>query len=153
MTVRSETRKEIASSQDDVYRYLSDVARWPEWAAGIVSCRVIDGGPLAPGSRLEQKMRRSSRSQDSRTLDVTSVEPPRRLSFAGTMGPSLISWGLDVKGLGHDRAEVLLWIEAERRGGMRLLPASVLRRMFRRVNQRELTAIMTVLESASEQTP
>lgn len=141
MTVRSETRMEMPASREEVFRYLSDVSRWPEWAAGILSCQVSGGGPLVAGSRLDQQVKKPFGTPGDRTLDVTSVDAPTRLTFAGTMGPSSINWGFDLEPAGQGGSEVILWIDAERGGAMRLLPAAVLRSMFRKVNLRELVAI------------
>lgn len=147
MTVRSETRLEMTASPVDIHGYLADVSRWPEWAAGIVSCEVGDGGSLTSGSRLDQKVKKPIGAPGSRTLDVTTVEVPHRLEFAGTMGAAPIRWGFDLTEVDENHAQVLLWIEAEPRGAIRLVPAGVLKGMFRRVNQRELTAIKTRVES------
>lgn len=146
MTVRSETRVVMAASQEEIHGYLSDASRWPEWAAGILSCQVSGGGALVAGSRLEQQVRKPVGSPASRTLDVTSVDAPRQLGFAGSMGPTSITWGFDLRVVDDDKTEVLLWIEADRGGIMRLIPPGVLRTMFRGINRRELDAIRAAVE-------
>ncbi len=147
MAVRSESRIDIAAAASSAYGYLADVSRWPEWAAMILSCRVAGAAPLEAGTRLEQQVKKMFGGSGSRTLDVTVAEAPRRLGFAGTMGPSPITWGLDLHPTSDDRTEVVLWIEAVRRGPMRMMPAGLLTTMFRRVNQRELAAIKTAVEA------
>src|ERR1700721_1190975 len=55
MTFRTESRIAIASSVHEVWAYLCDVGRWPEWAPTVLEGRVHGGGPLQPGSRDEQR--------------------------------------------------------------------------------------------------
>jgi polyketide cyclase/dehydrase/lipid transport protein len=148
MVLRSECRGEIAADVDDVYGYLSDVVRWPEWASAIVECRVAGAGPMEAGARLEQRVRRAFGSTGARHLDVVAAEPSRSLAFAGMMGPSPLRWGFDLSGAGDGGTVVLLWVEANLRGPMRLMPSSLLRRLIRRVNERELMSIGSALGSS-----
>ena len=150
MTVRSETRAEISGSASELWGYLADVSRWPEWAVGIVSCAISGDGELRSGSRLVQTARRPFGAPRSRTLDVTTVDAPRTLAFAGTMGAAPIRWGFEMTDSDAGRTHVLLWIEAEPRGAVRVLPPVVLRSMFRQVNQREVAAIKTRVESRTD---
>src|SRR3954470_22643732 len=57
MAVRTESRVKIAGSVREVWAYLCDVGRWPEWAPGVLECRVRGGAPLQPGARVEQRAR------------------------------------------------------------------------------------------------
>jgi len=55
MTFRTESRITIASSAHEVWAYRCDVGRWPEWAPTVLEGRVSPGGPLRPGSSVEQR--------------------------------------------------------------------------------------------------
>ncbi len=55
MTFRTESRITIASSVREVWAYVCDVARWPEWAPTVLECQVRGGAPLQPGSRVDQR--------------------------------------------------------------------------------------------------
>ena len=55
MTFRTESRIKIAGSLQEAYAYLCDVGRWPEWAPTVLEGWVRGGGPLEPGSRVEQR--------------------------------------------------------------------------------------------------
>jgi hypothetical protein len=147
MAVRSETRSEIAAGIDDVYRYVSDLSRWPEWAAAIRECRLSGDAPLQAGSRLEQRVKGMFGSTRDRALDVTAVDTPSRLAFTGMMGPSPLRWGFDLEPLESGRTGVLLWVEVERRGFTRAIPEGLLTNMIRRVNDREVSAIKAAVES------
>src|ERR1700721_2207410 len=51
MTIRTESSIKIASGVPEVWAYVCDVGRWPEWAPTVLECRVRGGTPLQPGSR------------------------------------------------------------------------------------------------------
>lgn len=149
MSVRSETSGEIAAGVDVVYRYVSDVSRWPEWAKGIEKCEVSGGGVLEAGARLDQRVKGSGSSAKERHLDVTMVEPPGRLEFAGAMGGSPLRWGFELTPVGSSSTRVVLWVEVDRRGVLQAMPAGILRRMIRGTNQRELAVIRSGIEAAT----
>ena len=145
--MRSESRGEIAAGIEAVYAYVSDVSRWPEWAHGILECSVSGGSPLQAGARIDQRVPGSGGSSKERTLDVTAVEAPSRIEFAGLYGPSPLRWGFGLTPAGGTRTAILLWVEMDRRGTMRATPAPVLRKMVRGTNGREIAAIKTAVEA------
>ena len=147
MTVRSESRAEIAGSVGNVWGYLTDVSRWPDWAAAILECRVSGGGQLAAGAHLEQRVNGMFGSTRARELDVSAVDAERRLAFTGAMGPSRLRWGFDLTAIDADRTDLNLWVEVELQSLMRAVPGGVLRILIRRVNERELIAIKSAVES------
>lgn len=134
IAVRSESRAEIAERTENVWGYVTDVSRWPEWAAAIRECRVSGGAPLRAGVQLEQRAKGMFGSTRDRTLDVTAIDDARRLEFAGTMGPSALRWGFDLIPVDANQTGVVLWVEIEPKGPMRAIPGGVLKGMIRRVN-------------------
>jgi ribosome-associated toxin RatA of RatAB toxin-antitoxin module len=146
MTVRSESRAEMAASVEDVWSYVSDVSRWPEWAPTIRECRVSGRAPLHAGSRLEQRVKGMSGSIRHQVLDVSVVDAPSRLAVAGKMGPSPVRWGFDLSPMGPSRADVLLWVEVEPKSIMRAIPGELLRSVTRSTSARYLLAIKSATE-------
>jgi len=146
MGIRSESRLGIGGDPTTVYEYLADVSRWPEWARAIVKCRVAGGGALRTGSRLEQRVKGTFGAR-GRTLDVSTADAPQHLVFTGMMGPSPLRWGFDIAPAGLGGAGVVLWVETDTRGLMRVVPGALFRGMVRRVNQSELVAIKSAVES------
>ena len=74
MTIRTESRITIASSVREVWAYVCDVGRWPEWAPTVLEGRVRGGGPLQPGSRVEQRAKLILGLSRGRSQEVTAVE-------------------------------------------------------------------------------
>lgn len=145
MTIRTESRIRIASSVHDVFAYLCDVGRWPEWAPTVLECWVRGGGPLAVGSVVEQKARDLGRTHP-RTEEVTAVEPPGYVAFAGRMATSPSRWGMEFKPAGDGQTDAMMWIEVDLAGFMRALPG-LFKGSLQRVSHREMVAIKAAVES------
>jgi hypothetical protein len=148
MTIRSESRITIASSVPEVWAYVCDVERWPEWAPTVRECWVARGAPLQPGSRVEQRAKWIFGFTRFRAQDVTAVEAPRRLAFAGPMGTSAARWGMELEPMDDRQTEAEMWVEVDLGGLMRAIPGPVLNGRIRRVMDREMTAIKAAVESA-----
>jgi uncharacterized protein YndB with AHSA1/START domain len=149
MAVRSESRVTIASSVPEVWAYLCDVGRWPEWAPTVRDCWVRGGAPLQPGSRVEQRAKGIFGSSRFRAQDVTAVEAPRRLAFAGPMGTSSARWGMELEPIDGGRTEAMMWVEVDRESIMRAIPGRVLGGRIQRVMNREMAAIKAAVEFAT----
>ena len=149
MAVRTESRIAIAGSASEVWAYLCDVGRWPEWAPTVLACRVRGGAPLQPGARVDQRAKGIFGSTRERSQGVTTVEPPRSLAFAGPMGTSAARWGMELEATGERHTEAMMWIEVDVAGPMRAIPGRVLKGRIQRVSDREMAAIKAAVESRS----
>jgi hypothetical protein len=151
MAIRTESRITIASGVADVWAYLCDVGRWPEWAPTVRECWVSGGAPLQPGSRVEQHAKLMFGLSRHRAQNVTVVDEPRRLAFAGTMGPSPARWGMEFEPTDDGRTEAMMWIEVDLESVMRAIPG-ILKARIQRVSDSEMGAIKAAVESASPKT-
>jgi hypothetical protein len=147
MTIRTESRMTMAGSVRDVWAYVCDVGRWPEWAPTVLECWVRGGAPLQPGSRVEQRAKDLWWAH-GRSQEVTAVEAPRSVAFAGPMGPSAARWGLELEPRGDRQTEATMWIEVDLAGIMRAAPG-LLKGRIQRVSDREMAAIKAAVESAA----
>jgi hypothetical protein len=149
MTFRTESRITIAGSVKDVWTYVCDVGRWPEWAPTVLECRVRGGGPLQPGSRVEQRAKLILWLTRGRSQEVTAVEAPRYVAFAGPMGTSTARWGMELEPMDDRQTDANMWIEVDLAGIMRAIPSGLLKGRIQRVSDREMVAIKTAVESAT----
>src|SRR5581483_6519339 len=110
MTFRTESHITVASSVHEVWAYMCDVGRWPEWAPTVLECRVRGGGPLQPGARVEQRAKPEGllRFTRDRNQEVTAVEAPHALAFAGPMGTSAARWGMELRPAGDGRTDAMM---------------------------------------------
>jgi Polyketide cyclase / dehydrase and lipid transport len=149
MTFRTESRITIASSVPEVWAYVCDVGRWPEWAPTVLEGWVRGGGPLEPGSRVEQRAKAILGLTRRRSQGVTVVEAPRHVAFAGPMGTSAARWGMELEPADDRQTDAMMWIEVDLAGIMRLIPARMLKGRIQRVSDIEMVAIKAAVESAT----
>ena len=147
MTIRTESRITIAGSVSEVWEYICEVGRWPEWAPTVLECWVRGGGPLRPGSWVEQRAKDLGRTHN-RSEEVTAVEAPRYVAFAGRMGTSAARWAMELEPAGDRQTDATMWIEVDLAGIMRALPG-LLKGSIQRVSDREMAAIKAAVESAT----
>src|SRR5947208_13780879 len=113
MAIRTESRITIASSVEEVWGYICDVGRWPEWAPTVLECRVRGGAPLQPGARVDQRAKGIFGSSRARSQEVTTVEAPRYVTFAGPMGTSAARWGMELEPIEDRQTRAQMWIEVD----------------------------------------
>ena len=150
MTFRTESRITIAGSVSDVWTYVCDVGRWPEWAPTVLECRVRGGAPLQPGSRVEQRAKDLWWTH-GRSQEVTAVEAPRYVAFAGPMGTSAARWGMELEPADDRQTDTMMWIEVDLAGIMRAIPARMLKSRIQRVSDIEMVAIKAAVESGARE--
>jgi uncharacterized protein YndB with AHSA1/START domain len=80
------TSVEIARSPEDVFAYITDVPRHPEWQEGLVSAAVETEGPIRAGTRVVHR-RKLGFGTVATTSEITTFDPPRLLAFRGIDGP------------------------------------------------------------------
>jgi hypothetical protein len=154
MTIRTESRITIASSVRDVWAYVCDVERWPEWAPTVLEGRVRGGTPLQPGSRVDQRAKLPLGLSRGRSQQVTVVEKPSSVAFAGPMGTSAARWGMELEPAGDGQTDAMMWVEVDLTGIMRVIPARMLKGRIQRVSDVEMVAIKAAAESdARRSTP
>jgi Polyketide cyclase / dehydrase and lipid transport len=153
MTFRTESRIAIDGSVSDVFAYLCDVGRWPEWAPTVLDGRVRGGGPLQPGSRVEQRAKLPLGLSRGRSQEVTVVQAPRSVAFAGPMGTSAARWGMEFEPVDEKQTDAMMWIEVDLAGIMRAIPARFLRDRIQRVSDVEMVAIKAAVESDARSAP
>ena len=147
MTFRTESRITIVGSVHEAWAYLCDVTRWPEWAPTVLEGRVRGGGPLQPGSRVEQRAKLILGMSRARSQEVTVVEAPRSMAFAGPMGTSAARWGMEFEPAGDGETDAMMWIEVDLAGIMRAIPAGLLKSRIQRVSDVEMVAIKAAVEA------
>ena len=147
--IRSESRVRIDRSVPEVWAYICEVGRWPEWAPTVRACWVDGAAPLEPGTRVEQRAKGLFGSSRYRAQNVTAVEAPHRVAFAGPMGTSAARWGMELEPAHDAQTEAKMWVEVDLKNVMRAIPGSVLNGRIRRVMDVEMAAIKAAVESAA----
>jgi uncharacterized membrane protein len=139
------TSVEIARPPEDVFAYLSDVSRHPEWQEGLVSAAVETDGPVSTGSRIVHR-RKLGFGTVATTSEITSFDPPRLVAFRGLDGP--------VRAEGVQRVEPMgegsrVSFEMEMRGhGLGALMLPIARRQATRQVAESHQKLKRILESS-----
>ena len=147
--MRTESRITISSGVPEVWAYVCNVGRWPEWAPTVLECRVRGGDPLQPGSRVDQRAKGILWSRRDRSQQVTAVEAPHHVAFAGPMGTSAARWGMELEPMDDRQTVAQMLIEVDLGGIMRAIPESILKGRIQRVSDREMAAIKAAVESVT----
>jgi len=77
---------DIQRSPAEVFAYLTDIDRLPEWQSGVVEARWEGQGGPATGARARQ-VREFRGRQTEAELQVTAYEPDRRFALDTLSGP------------------------------------------------------------------
>jgi carbon monoxide dehydrogenase subunit G len=97
--LRAELTIEIARAPSDVFAYMTDVEKLPEWQGSVVSSRA--NGPLRQGSRIVEQ--RSLLGHEAETeLEVTAYEPGRRFALRTVRGPVDLTIDHDLEPAGEE---------------------------------------------------
>jgi uncharacterized protein YndB with AHSA1/START domain len=120
---------EIARPPDQVYAYVTDPSRFPEWQHDVLRVRIHGDRPLSAGSRFTTT-RRIGPVEQTMTQEITELSPPRSWAAHGVDGPLRASADVTVEPLGGGtRSRVTIALDFEGQGIGKLLPLEVIRRM------------------------
>jgi uncharacterized protein YndB with AHSA1/START domain len=120
---------EVARPPDEVFAYVTDPSRFPQWQDDVVRVRMEGGRPPSVGTRFTTT-RRIGRVEQTTTQEITELSPPRSWVCHGVDGPFRPSAGITVEPLGDGtRSRVTIALDFEGRGIGKLLPLDVIRRM------------------------
>jgi hypothetical protein len=150
--IRSESRIAIDGTVPEVWAYLADVGRWPEWAPTVQEGWIAGGARLRPGVRVEQRATLPFGLTRFRAQDVTMVEEPSRMAFAGPLGTSRARWGMELEPLNGRQTDAMMWVEVDLKNVMRAIPARRFNSRIRHVMDVEMAAIKAAVE-ADTKTP
>lgn len=81
-----EVRVWIDRAPEDVFAYVADLDRWPEWRTDVVGGELLTEGPMRVGSRARGIAKILGR-QVAIEVEVTALEPGRALGYRPVEGP------------------------------------------------------------------
>ncbi len=77
---------DIERPPEEVFAYVTDPLRFPEWQHNVVKVRLNDGGPRGVGSRF-MTTRRIMGAQRTMTQEIVEIDEPRRWAARSVEGP------------------------------------------------------------------
>ena len=106
---------EIQRPAEEVFAYLDQLDRHPEWQSSLVSAKVETEGPTRVGTRVVERRKVPGGARDI-PYEITEHEPPRKASFRGTAGPVRPIGTVTVEPLGQTGSRMSLELELEGHG-------------------------------------
>ena len=131
---------DVAASPERVWEVLIDVERWPEWTDSVTGVRLLDGGPLAVGSRVEISQPRIPTG----TYTVTRLEPGSVFTWRQRQPGSSVSAHHECAPLPGGGTRVELTV------GMSGALGAVVGRLYRRLTERYLAMEAAGLKARAE---
>ena len=140
---------EISRRPEDVFSYVTDPSRLPEWQESVVSVRRESDAPLAVGSRVVVT-RRVGRRELAMTAELAELNPPSSWAVRGTDGPvrGMVRGTIEPLGDG-ERSRVTIALDFEAHGIGKLLVPLVVRRQARTEMPRNQQRLKERLESGT----
>jgi uncharacterized protein YndB with AHSA1/START domain len=122
---------EISRPPEDVFSYVTDPSRLPEWQESVVSVRQEGDAPPAVGTRVVVTRRVGRREMQMRG-ELTELTPPSSWAMRGVDGPvrGIVNGTIESLGDG-DRSRVTIALDFEGHGIGKLLVPLVVRRQAR----------------------
>jgi len=138
---------EINRSPEDVFAYVDDLEKRPEWQEQLVSAHVETDGPTRVGTRASDKRRLPGGTREL-AYEITEHDPPHKSSFRGVSGPVRPVGTVTVAPLdGGERSKLTLELDLEGHG-LGVLIAPLARASARKEVPKSHQRLKEILERA-----
>jgi uncharacterized protein YndB with AHSA1/START domain len=139
---------DIARPPDEVFRYVTDPSRFPEWQRDVVRVECDRGGPLPAGARFTT-IRRIGASERTIVQEVAEARPSTWWFAKGVAGPIRPAASIAIEALDDGKtSRVTFALDFEGHGlGVALLP--LVRRLTRRGSPYSYRNLKRLLEEAT----
>lgn len=139
---------EISRSPDDVFAYMTDPTRTPEWEASVVSAQSSDT-PVRVGTKA-QLTRRIGRREMKTTSEIVELTPPTSWAVRGVDGPVRGNFKGTIVPLDNGaRSRVTIELDLHGHGIGKLLVPLFIRRKAQRWMPRNVQRLKERLESGA----
>jgi uncharacterized protein YndB with AHSA1/START domain len=148
-SIAVELEVEIERPVDEVWAFVSDVTRLPEWVGEFERVVIESGAPVGKGTVFRYTVLPGHRSS---TMELVEWEPGRRFAWDGPPLPWAGGGGrprgwFEVHRAGEDRTRLVTHFEPELTGTMALM-SPYLRRWLRKQRTQDTERLKRLLENA-----
>ncbi len=139
---------EIDRAAEDVFTYVTDPARFPEWQKGVVDGHMDGAGPPRVGDRCVTSRRIGGANRPS-TSRLEYFDPPKTWGVRGVDGPIRATVGVTVEPLSDTRSRLSISVDFEGHAIGRILVPLIVRREAEREMPDNLAALKRRLEATA----
>lgn len=143
--VRVEVDTTINRPVEEVFAYVSDIARQPEWVSTLTESRKTTDGPTQVGTTYRQAVKFLGRRMDM-NCEITKYESPRLYAFRAQNGPMHMEMQFTLTEDGPEATKVMQVAEGESAGFFKLADP-ILARTMKKQFIADLESLKTMLES------
>jgi uncharacterized protein YndB with AHSA1/START domain len=137
---------EISRRPEEVFAYMTDESRLPEWQESLVSCRTEDNAPLHAGSKMAMT-RRMGKREFTMNSQFDEVTAPRTIRSHGIDGPIRPKVQTTIEPIDNgQRSRVNFSLDFETHGMGRVLVPLVVRPNARKEVPRDYQHLKEILE-------
>jgi hypothetical protein len=139
---------DIARTPDDVFRFVADPTRFPEWQRDVVTVRLEGPTPLGVGSRF-MTVRRVGGVERTLRQEITQNSPPTSWAARGIDGPVRADAAITIEALdGGASSRVTFSLDFDGHGvGVPLIP--LVRRQARKGAPKSYQNLKDLLEGVA----
>jgi uncharacterized membrane protein len=138
-----EARVVINRQVDEVFAYVADVGKWPQWYTGMLEGEQTSEGPMGVGSTFRGVNQFLGRRMEW-TSEVTGYEPNRKIGQKITSGPMSVEQSLTFEPV-EGGTRFTLTGEGET-GGLFKLAEPIVNRTMQRQMEGDLANLKDILE-------
>jgi uncharacterized membrane protein len=142
--VRVEESVTIDRPVGEVFTYLADIERQPEWVSSLLESAKSSDEPTGEGTKYRQQAKILGRRFES-TNEITAYQPPHVYEFQAEHGPMHVRMRFTLTPEG-ERTRLVQVADGES-GGFFKLADPIVARTMRKQLQADLETLKTMLES------
>jgi uncharacterized protein YndB with AHSA1/START domain len=142
--VRVDVDTTIDRPVEEVFAYLTDIDRQPEWVAPMTESRKTSSGPTGVGTTFQQAVKFMGRSMDLNG-EITSYQAPNLYAFQAKNGPMHMEMQFTLQSDGPESTRVTQVASGESAGFFKLADP-ILARSMKKQFVADLETLKTLLE-------
>jgi len=143
---------EIERPQAEVFEYIDQIDKQPEWQQSLTAARLLSEGPVGVGTRYVETRKVPGGPRDM-TYELTEYDPPNKSSWRGVDGPVRAVGSVTVEALGESRSRVTVAFDLEGHGIIGKLVAPIARSQAGKQVPTDHQKLKEILESRPTPSP
>lgn len=143
--VRVDVETTISRPVEEVFAYLSNIDRQPEWVSPLTDSRKTSSGPTGVGTTYQQTAKFLGRRMDM-NCEITGYQAPTLYAFRAKNGPMHMEMQFTLTPGGSESTKVTQVVEGESAGFFKLADP-ILARTMKKQFVADLETLKTLLES------